>query len=304
MAAQVYSQDQLTRYLEHISYPRSHHPRDELQFLKELQAHHLARVPFESISLHYSPHRTLSVDPDDLFQKVVEKSRGGYCVEMNTLLGDMMRALGFNVLSIGARVKAGPVYLGMTHGANIVTINQQRYLVDVAFGSHGAFTPVPLIDGYEFDNILPRRGKLEFRPIAQSTSPSTQSLWVYSTQDVPSTDWTERYCFTETELFRADYEVMNFYCSTVRTGVFVNNVFALRGILNDKGDGLKGVMTLLQNEVRKRVEDVPGLEVVENLTNEEDRVKALKKWFEIPLSKREARAIRGLPTELVPLRPL
>lgn len=97
---------------------------------------------------------------------------------------------------------------------------------------------------------------------------------------------------------------MNFYCSTVRTGVFVNNVFALRGILNDKGDGLKGVMTLLQNEVRKRVEDVPGLEVVETLTNEEDRVKALKKWFEIPLSKREARAIRGLPTELVPLRPL
>ncbi|KAL6898538.1 hypothetical protein GGI43DRAFT_384834 [Trichoderma evansii] len=304
MAAQVYSQDQLTRYLEHISYPRSQHPRDELQFLKELQAHHLARVPFESISLHYSPHRTLSVDPDDLFQKVVEKSRGGYCVEMNSIFCDMMRALGFNVIGIGARVKPGPVYLGMTHSANLVTINQQRYLVDVAFGSHGAFTPVPLIDGYEFDNILPRRGKLEFRPIAQSTSPSTQSLWVYSTQDLPSTDWTERYCFTETELFRADYEVMNFYCSTVRTAVFINNIFALRGILNDKGDGLKGVMTLLRNEVRKRVEGVPGLEVVETLANEEDRVKALKEWFSIPLSKREAIAIRGLPTELVPPRPL
>ncbi|PON26589.1 N-acetyltransferase [Trichoderma gamsii] len=304
MAAQVYSQDQLTRYLEHISYPRSRHPRDELQFLKELQAHHLARVPFESISLHYSPHRTLSVDADDLFQKVVEKSRGGYCVEMNTIFGDMMRALGFNVLSIGARVKPGPVYLGMTHSANIVTINQQRYLVDVAFGSHGAFTPVPLINGHEFDNILPRRGKLEFRPLAQSTSPSTQSLWVYSTQDLPSTDWTERYCFTETELFRADYDVMNFYCSTVRTAVFVNNVFALRGILNEKGDGLQGVMTLLRNEVRRRVEGVPGLEVVETLVNEEDRVKALEKWSKIPLSKREATAIRGLPTELVPPRHL
>ncbi|KAL7898839.1 hypothetical protein HDV63DRAFT_397330 [Trichoderma sp. SZMC 28014] len=304
MAAQVYSQDQLTRYLEHISYPRSQHPSDELQFLKELQAHHLARVPFESISLHYSPHRTLSVDADDLFQKVVEKSRGGYCTEMNTIFGDMMRALGFNVLSIGARVKPGPVYLGMTHSANIVTINQQRYLVDVAFGSHGAFTPVPLINGFEFDNILPRRGKLEFRPLAQSASPSTQSLWVYSTQDLPSPDWTERYCFTETELFRTDYEVMNFYTSTVRTSVFVNNVIALRGILNDKGDGLKGVMTLLRNEVRRRVEGMPGLEVVENLANEEGRVKALEKWFEIILNKREATAIRGLPTELAPPRHL
>lgn len=74
--------------------------------------------------------------------------------------------------------------------------------------------------------------------------------------------------------------------------------------MNDKGDGLKGVMTLLRNEVRKRVEGVPGLEVVETLANEEDRVKALEKWFEIPLTKREAMAIRGLPTELVPPRPL
>jgi arylamine N-acetyltransferase len=109
----AYSQDQLTRYLDHISYPRSQHPQSEIQFLKELQAHHLARVPFESIALHYSPHRVLSLDPDDLFQKVVEQSKGGYCVEMNSFFGDMMRLLGFNVLSFGARVKAGPVYEGL-----------------------------------------------------------------------------------------------------------------------------------------------------------------------------------------------
>ncbi|KAL7921419.1 hypothetical protein ACQKWADRAFT_321457 [Trichoderma austrokoningii] len=302
MAAQVYSQHQLTRYLEHISYPRSQHPRDELQCLKELQAHHLARVPFESISLHYSPHRTLSVDADDLFEKVVERSRGGYCVEMNTLFGDMMRALGLNVVSIGARVKPGAVYLGMTHSANIVTVNDQRYLVDVAFGSHGAFTPVPLINGYEFDNMLPRRGKLEFRPLAQSNN--SQPLWIYSTQRLPPADWTERYCFTETELFRADYNVMNFYCSRAPTSVFLNNVFALRGILNDKGDGLAGVMTLLRDEVRKRVEGVPGLEVMETLANEEDRVEALEKWFEVSLTKREAAAIRGLSSELVPPKAL
>lgn len=108
-----YTQDQLTRYLAHISYPRSKHPRDELQLLTELHAHHLARVPFESIGLHYSPHRTLSLDPDDLFEKVVERSKGGYCLEMNTLFGDMLRVLGFTVLSIGARVKTGVRYGGM-----------------------------------------------------------------------------------------------------------------------------------------------------------------------------------------------
>ncbi|KAM0250522.1 hypothetical protein ACHAQJ_008573 [Trichoderma viride] len=295
----VYSQDQLARYLDHISYPRAQHPQDELQFLKELQAHHLARVPFESIALHYSPHRILSLDPDDLFQKVVEQSKGGYCVEMNSFFGDMMRLLGFNVLSVGARAKVGPVYEGLTHGANIVTINQTRYLVDVAFGSYGAFRPVPLIAGFEFDNILPRRGKLEFRPLAQSTSPSTQSLWIYSSQQDSSSPWIERYCFTETEFFRADYDIVNYYCSTIRTSIFVNQVFALRGILNDKGDGLKGVLTLFQNEVRRRAEGVPGLEVVETLANEEDRVKALEKWFLMPLKKAEVRAIQRLPSELL-----
>jgi len=294
----AYSQDQLDRYLDHISYPRSKHPQDELQLLTELQAHHLARVPFESISLHYSPHRILSLDPDDLFQKVVERSMGGYCVEMNTFFGDILRALGFNVLSIGARVKLGPVFGGLNHGTNIVTINQKKYLVDVAFGSYGIFQPVLLISGFEFDSISPRRGKLEFRPLAQSTSPSTQSLWVYSSQDDPSAEWIERYCFTEMEFFRADFEAINYCCSTARTSIFVNLVFAFRGILNDKGDGLKGALTMYQREVRRRLEGVPGLDVVEKLDYEEDRVKALEKWFFIPLTKTEARAIRGLPSEL------
>ncbi|UKZ78581.1 hypothetical protein TrVFT333_006327 [Trichoderma virens FT-333] len=254
----AYSQDQLTRYLEHISYPRSKHPRDELQLLTELQAHHLARVPFESIGLHYSPHRILSLDPDDLFEKVVEKSKGGYCLEMNTFFCEILRVLGFTVLPIGARVKVGPRYGGI--------------------------------------------GKLEFRPLAQSTSPSTQALWVYSSQDDPSAEWVERYCFTETEYFREDYEVNNYFCSTHRTSIFVNQVIVLRGILNDKGDGLSGVLTMFQGEVRKRVEGVDGMQVMETMNNEEERVKALEKWFQIPLTKSEARAILKLPSELTQVR--
>ncbi|KAL6692331.1 hypothetical protein J3F84DRAFT_383698 [Trichoderma pleuroticola] len=298
----AYSQDQLTRYLEHISYPRSQHPRDELQLLTELQAHHLARVPFESVGLHYSPHRTLSLDPDALFEKVVEKSKGGYCLEMNTFFCEILRVLGFTVLPIGARVKAGPRYGGMTHCANIVILGERRYLVDVAFGSYGVFRPVPLTSGFEFDNILPRRGKLEFRPIAQSAFPSTQPLWVYSSQDDPLAEWVERYCFTETEYFREDYEVNNYFCSTNRTSIFVNQVIVLRGILNDRGDGLQGVLTMFQGEVRKRIEGVEGMQVLETMANEEERVKALDKWFSIPLTKAEARAIQRLPSELTQVR--
>ncbi|CAI4216100.1 unnamed protein product [Parascedosporium putredinis] len=94
-----------------------------------LVRHHLAAVPFESLSLHYSPRRTLSVDPEDLFRKIVRPPRaaldspndeddnaaaaaagvhpdgdrrGGYCMEVNTLLASVLRGLGYDVLSVGA----------------------------------------------------------------------------------------------------------------------------------------------------------------------------------------------------------
>lgn len=100
------------------------------------------------------------------------------------------------------------------------------------------------------------------------------------------------------EFFRTDYQVGSYYCSTNRTSIFVNQVFAFRGVLNDKGDGLSGALTMFQGEVRRRVEGIPGIQVIEKMSSEEDRVKALEKWFLIPLTKTEARAIQGLPSEL------
>lgn len=78
---------------------------DRLKNLTLLQQHHLARVPFDSVALHYSPSRLLSLDPDDLFQKIVLNSRGGYCMEVNTLFGIVLRSLGYTVVSAGGRVK-------------------------------------------------------------------------------------------------------------------------------------------------------------------------------------------------------
>lgn len=66
----TYSEEQLEQYLEHIRYPRSEHPADRLQLLTGLVRHQQARVPFDSIALHYSPTRLLSLDPTDLFDKL------------------------------------------------------------------------------------------------------------------------------------------------------------------------------------------------------------------------------------------
>ncbi len=107
----LYSSEQLGRYFEHIG----HKPRAgdvSLDCLAQLQMHHLARVPFESIALHYSKARLLSLDPEDLFIKIVERSRGGYCMEVNTFFATVLRTLGFSLISTGARVKGETEYRG------------------------------------------------------------------------------------------------------------------------------------------------------------------------------------------------
>ena len=114
MSLHIYTEEQLERYLNHIGYPRTdhNHGHNTLAFLAELQKRNLARVPFESVSLHYSRHRLLSLDPEDLFEKIVMNSRGGYCMEVNAFFGTVLRSLGFTLRSVGARVNGPDGYKG------------------------------------------------------------------------------------------------------------------------------------------------------------------------------------------------
>jgi arylamine N-acetyltransferase len=111
-ASPMFTPEQLSQYFAHISFtfnlPASH----SLVYLSELQKYHLATVPFENLTLHYSKHHLLSLDPQDLFRKVVGRRMGGYCMEINAFFGIVLRSLGFTVFSTGGRVKPDKEYLG------------------------------------------------------------------------------------------------------------------------------------------------------------------------------------------------
>lgn len=96
--------EQLTEYFNHIRCPFPVSTEPSLQFLSTLLKYHLARVPFENIFLHYSKHHLLSLDQDDLYDKVVRRGMGGYCMENNAFLGTVLRSVGFAIFNTGARV--------------------------------------------------------------------------------------------------------------------------------------------------------------------------------------------------------
>jgi arylamine N-acetyltransferase len=139
----TYTDEQLHRYLAHIKFPNPNVlPPPTLATLTALMIHHTSVAPFENISIHYTPSHSVILDPEHLYRKVVERNCGGYCMENSGMFAVVLRSLGFNIMTSGARVsnlissgsKDGG-YLGWSHMINIVTIDGQDYHVDVGFGS-------------------------------------------------------------------------------------------------------------------------------------------------------------------------
>lgn len=298
----MFTSTQLSRYLAHISFPSDVvHPVGSLGYLTLLQKCHLAKVPFESLSLHYSKHHLLSLEKEDLYQKIVIRGKGGYCMENNTFFGVILRTLGFKIINVGARVsdaigeRPGGGYMGWNHMANIVTIEGQRYLVDVGFGAPVPTHPLPLISGHVCTGIAPQSLRLEYRSLLQHTDPE-QRVWVYSYRESDHAKWTEAYSFVEIEFFPRDYEVMNLSTMTCPQSFFTQTVVCVKVVLNEESKEIEGLLILVQDEVKKRIKGVT--EVMEKLQNEDQRVKALEKWFDIVLDEAERKGIIGLATEL------
>lgn len=178
---------------------------------------------------------------------------------------------------------------------NLVTLDGQRYLVDVGFGGPGPMVPARLESGHEFTTIAPAQGKLEHRSVAQHTDPN-QRVWVYSYREGPAADWREQYCFTEMEFFPEDFAVMNLSTMTLPTSYFVQTVLAMHTIIEEETNELVGMMTLHKNEVKRKYKGEQSL--VETLENEDQRVKALEEHFSVVLKPRERDAIKGLASEL------
>ncbi|KAL1473990.1 hypothetical protein MTO96_038321 [Rhipicephalus appendiculatus] len=87
---------------------------------------------------------------NSLLAKVVERRRGGYCFELNSLFSRLLQELGYRLRLRMARVRWGcpreaPITL-QQHLVLIVDIAEGEHLVDVGFGMANPYIPLPLIE--------------------------------------------------------------------------------------------------------------------------------------------------------------
>jgi N-hydroxyarylamine O-acetyltransferase len=125
-------------YLQRIGAGR---PEDvDATALRVLHRAHLLAVPFENLSIHLS--EPISLDEDDLIDKIVNRRRGGFCYELNGAFALLLEAMGARVERVAARVyndgKPGPPF---DHLALVVHLadGSGPWLADVGFGSHSIY---------------------------------------------------------------------------------------------------------------------------------------------------------------------
>jgi N-hydroxyarylamine O-acetyltransferase len=134
---------ELAAYLERIGHAGPVAPTQGT--LAAIMRAHVASIPFENLDVQLG--RPIDGDVAEIFAKLVDRRRGGWCYEQNGLLGWALETIGFRVTRVAGgvmRVASGDAALG-NHLALVVTLDQP-WLVDAGFGGSLA-EPIALAPG-------------------------------------------------------------------------------------------------------------------------------------------------------------
>ena len=149
------NKQQLEAYLDRIGYTGSRELTGAT--LDALIRAHVSTVPFENLD----PCEfgiTPSLEEEDLFRKIVENRRGGYCFELNTALHSLLLAMGFDAYPVVVRIIMGPgPARPYAHKGVVVRAEGKLWYCDVGFGGPGPKGVVEMsADERDIDGVLYR----------------------------------------------------------------------------------------------------------------------------------------------------
>jgi N-hydroxyarylamine O-acetyltransferase len=202
----------LDAYFRRIGYDGPRQPT--LAVLRELHALHPRAIPFENLDVLLG--KGVEVDLASVQAKLVDGGRGGYCFEHNGLFSAALKALGFTVTDLAARVQWGRAEAAMgprTHRLVLVQMEDGLYQADVGFGGNTQIAPLRFETGIEQDT-----GSGLFRFVAIGSDLQLQFL-------LPS-GWAPVYQLERTPQAPIDYALSNWWVSTHPSSPFIDNLMA------------------------------------------------------------------------------
>lgn len=140
----------LKDYLSRIHYTGQVEPTKQVLF--ELHRAHLTSIAYENLDIHLGV--PITVNMKQIFDKIVNGGRGGWCFEMNGLFGWALNEIGFDVTMYAATVGRDTRKNSREGDHLVLRVDlDQAYLADVGFGI-GFYEPLPLADGYYRQGFL------------------------------------------------------------------------------------------------------------------------------------------------------
>lgn len=202
----------LSAYCERIGFNGELRP--DFATVQALMQHQLRSVPFENLDVLAG--KPISLDPDDIVAKVIERKRGGYCYELNGLFAMALTTLGVEWQFVAARPMFYPVKRPRTHAALVVKLEGGEWLCDLGFGSYGIRAPLSLAElevpvMQDFDTFMLSREGSEFILKAQVDG-----------------NWQNQYGFNLCPVEWVDFAPANWLNSTHPDAVFTQKPLIVR----------------------------------------------------------------------------
>jgi len=192
----------------------------KVDFLNELQSKHIAQYSFNSIAVLLD--QDVPLDPQSLFNKIVERRRGGYCFEHNKLVFTVLSELNFDVrLLLSKVIYNRDVEVARTHRITLLNLGEDAYIVDAGFGHLGARFPVKIELG-----LIQEQGDAQYRIIKNKKDE-------YCYQVFKDDDFFTLYTFDLQNYTESDCLLGHFYSHKHPDAAFVNNLVICRKFFND-----------------------------------------------------------------------
>ena len=176
--------------------------------LTRMMRRQLFSVPFENLDVQQG--KVVSLVPEEIYSKIVNRQRGGYCYEVNGLFAMALGALGIPYQFVAARPMTYPVRRPKTHMAIVVTIEDEQWLCDLGFGSYGIREPFNL-------TWIDREIMQDLDAFKLTGSPERN----YLLQSFVDGAWKNLYEFNLNSQEWVDFEPANYMNSTHPDSIFV-----------------------------------------------------------------------------------
>lgn len=202
----------LSKYLQRIGFAGK--PAADLASITEMMRRQLFTVPFENLDVQAG--KIVSLVPEEIVEKIIDRQRGGYCYEVNGLFAMALAALGIPYQFAAARPMFYPSRRPKTHMVVIAHIDDQAWLCDLGFGSYGIRQPMRM-------DILDTPVLQDFDQFKLSKINERE----YLMQALVEGEWANQYSFDLSFQEWIDFMPANYMNSTHPDAIFVRKLLVV-----------------------------------------------------------------------------